>query len=106
MQTAAILCKQLCDAISVDLKIRSTKGITLVTTQAILLVAYLFHVSLVPLSQSKAMRYADLGIAILGAGVILSAILTLKSSLTPFPSPKRGGLIITSFIGDYRVEET
>ncbi len=77
------------------------KDIVLVSIQAVLLVGYLFRIPRFDVHFHHTACYAGLCIAIVGGVVILYSIITLNTSLTPFPSPKSNGQLITSGLYKY-----
>lgn len=68
--------------------------------QILLFIAYLFRIPALNFEISNFWQIAGFSMAVLGALMTMISILQLKSSLSIFPSPKAGGVLIES--GLYR----
>lgn len=75
---------------------RSGKDILLVAIQVFLFFIYLFRLPSIDFSVAVGGHIAGLAGAVSGILVILSAIYTLRKSLSPFPTPKKEGVLTTS----------
>jgi len=80
---------------------KPTKDVALVTIQAILLAIFLFRIPGTDTEFGLAIRYTGLAIAIVGILVIISAMITLNTNLTPFPSPKSNSQLVTAGLYKY-----
>ena len=72
------------------------KDIIYVAIQLILFTAYAFSPGKQIVAIPNVVRYAALGIAILGIIILLLALLQLNKNLSPFPTPKQGAQLVTN----------
>jgi protein-S-isoprenylcysteine O-methyltransferase Ste14 len=79
---------------------RSRKDLAFVSIQFLLFVLYLFEAPYPRFSLPDPVRIAGLCLACLGLFVTVKAIADLNRSLSPFPTPRGRGILITS--GLYR----
>ena len=77
------------------------KDIFWVSAQLALFLAYILPVRWLAKEVPSWLRVLGWGGVIFGAGLLLVAVLQLGSTLTPFPSPKTHGRLVTS--GTYRL---
>ncbi len=77
------------------------KDIYFVATQLLLLIGYLFRIGPIDFQVSAFTRYASLFFVAIGAILLALSAIRLNKNLTPFPSPKQSGLLITSGIYKY-----
>jgi protein-S-isoprenylcysteine O-methyltransferase Ste14 len=73
---------------------RSRKDLAFVSIQFLLFVLYIFDAPYPGLSVPAGLRLAGLGLALLGPLAVVKAILDLNRSLSPFPTPRRSGMLI------------
>ena len=77
------------------------KDVALVSIQAILLAIFLFRVPGMDTEFGTTIRYTGVAVAIAGVLVIVSAMITLNTNLTPFPSPKSNSQLVTAGLYKY-----
>ncbi len=72
--------------------------ILFVGTQLLLFIGYAFSVNIYPFRPSMVIVRVCVGIEITSIFIVLLALLQLNRSLSPFPSPKENGNLITNGI--------
>ena len=72
------------------------KDIIFVGIQVALLVAYIFHLDIGKFTPPSWLFATGSGLSLVGVLVLLLAMLQLNKSLSPFPTPKSDGELITS----------
>ena len=72
------------------------KDLAFVTTQFALLALFLVDVAALRLPLPEWGRWLGLALVVVGAGKSLVAILQLRTSLTPWPTPRAGGQLVTT----------
>lgn len=69
-----------------------------VGTQFLLFIGYALTVTIYPFRPSMAMIRVCVGIEVMSLFIVLLALLQLNRTLSPFPSPKENGTLITNGI--------
>ena len=77
---------------------RKKKDLIFVGIQLLLFVAYLFVPDLANILVNQISRTIGLALLITGTGIFLAGLFQLRKSLTPFPSVRSGGHLVTNGI--------
>lgn len=83
------------------MKTRAPKDILLVSLQLVLFVLFVIPAPSYTLHLPLFWQYTALGIAAIGLGVVVLAIVQLNKNLTPFPTPVESGTLIQSGLYKY-----
>lgn len=76
----------------------TTKDYTFVTLQLLLFVAYAFDLAPLAFSRPDELGYAGLFIALSGVCTGVLALLQIRTSFSPFPTPVANGALVTNGI--------
>lgn len=77
------------------------KDIFYVFLQILLFITYLFRIASLDFHVSSLFQFAGLALSLTGIALIIVSSKTLKKNLTPFPSPKDTGTLITTGVYKY-----
>ena len=77
------------------------KDLLFVSTQLVLLALFLVEVAALRFPLPEWLRWLGAGLALIGGGWSLVAVLQLRTSLTPWPTPKAGGKLVTTGVYAY-----